>query len=193
MDLLADVFGLIWDLLPDREKKIYLSTCVTLRSTLGQHSFHQRVDRRHLVVCPYPEKHSNILVGPHANQENYVSPAHITKMTIDWFDPDVMLVLSGSTRLKELSLSCSERQLRLLTVPDSVEHLSLPQHYFSRLVRTALGSAKMSLGYTTLAGWGSVERFFPASLKTLTAKDTDGNLLRASIPYSSETLTMEFI
>lgn len=64
MDLLPDVFGLVRQLLSDREKKMYLSTCATLRSTLGQHSFHQRVSCEHLEMCPYPEKHSNILVEP---------------------------------------------------------------------------------------------------------------------------------
>jgi len=198
----AELLLLIAEFMSDVAKKMWLSTTSVMRATLGTYSFRDEVDCRHLSVCPHPEKHFNLIAGPVLinNQSErdcdvYVAPGHITRLVMPRSEGDCLLDMSQCVELREVIIpdyKTSWEDLR--TLPYTVECLSFNARPFQYLVSSGTGAKEVVIGFSSSPGlWKHYTLSVPVALKTLTALDVNGKLLTVTIPYKSNTLTVEFV
>ena len=204
--------------LSDWSKKQFLNTCIELRKTLSDYWFHDRVMCEHLSICPYSEKHTNILVTISNEgfsqavrkvlgikiENEYYTPTQITDLTIEncehiW-NSVVNLNLFNSIYLKNLSLSFSKDYKLVksivfppnLSVPSSIEHLEYKTRHFTDFPLIG-GSGLRSVQITEISGGKTmVMKMVPGNLKFLSARDKNGSIRKVPIPHKEDGFSIMF-
>ena len=211
LSLPDDVFRYLVVLLPDRDKKMLLSTRSDIRQTVNTYWFHDRVACEHLSVCPCPGKHTNILLtickGGFNSALSKVlvlgitgdlyTPDHITDITIENCNLSRRLNLTHSAKVRNVTLCYSGMWAggcENIPLPDSVEHISFPQHDFTRIPRFWKGEWGQNLIVTRYRplSWSVIR--VPSNLKFISARHDalDGMSVRKlPIPYREEDLSLE--